>query len=110
MLDAIVVESTEDAQAVIEFIRRQDLNRIGASAKDAAGPWEDHLHLHAEDPGASELRPHEWLYCLKKSYFIIFPLMISWQKLESFECRPFRHECSPSSVLAGPGLALSPRP
>eukprot|EP00913_Durusdinium_trenchii_P025406 g23851.t1 len=27
MLDAIVVESTEDAQAVIEFIRRQDLGR-----------------------------------------------------------------------------------
>lgn len=27
MLDAIVVESTEDAQAVIEFVRRQDLGR-----------------------------------------------------------------------------------
>jgi len=50
MLDAIVVDTTEDAQAVIEFIRREDLGRTTCISLDKIRHQESRMELHSGTP------------------------------------------------------------
>jgi len=56
MLDAIVVDTTEDAQALIEFIRREDLGRTTCICLEKIGHQTSRMELQAGTPeGAPRL-------------------------------------------------------